>query len=530
MTTNRVLSCSSALRSLVLAGVIALPSVAAASEIVLRSQDGTIDITGDFVEFSENTYVIRTALGELRLPAERVRCEGEACPRFEPVAADVKLAGSDTLGVGILPLLLEGYAGYLDAEATVGTTNDADEILASFIGENGFGDELGTYKVSSSTSDDAFAALMDKRAELGMAARRILPDEARALRDAGAGNMVSPQQEHIIAVDSIVVITHPSNPVAQLTMQQLGGIYSGAITNWNEVGGPDLPIMVVGRQEDSGTSAIFYRSTLGAAEDWRFSNDIVVAKDNNEAAKLVNDNAGAVGFVGYAFQRGAKAMTLVNSCGLTMSPDAFSARTEEYALQRRLYLYNRDDTLTEKTSDFLEFALSYDADSVIRKAGFIDLGVARQPQPMDSARARSLLDPSVDDYEGNVMREMLATMVDHDRLSTTFRFRIGVSKLDERGIVDMARLAQYLETVPAGADVTFVGFTDDTGSFDANRDLSRDRAQQVMAELQSYAGDRIGGLNLASMGFGEVAPSGCNTDELGRAINRRVEVWVKNPV
>lgn len=145
----------------------------------------------------------------------------------------------------------------------------------------------------------------------------------------------------------------------------------------------------------------------------------------------------------------------------------------------------------------------------------------------DGSRARQLLETTADAYERAVMRDMLNRMVDFDRLSTTFRFRTGSSKLDERGLIDMARLSDYLESVPQGSKVMFVGFTDDVGSFDANRDLSLSRARQVMEELRFYAGDRLSGIALEAAGYGEVAPSGCNSSDRGRGINRRVEVWIQ---
>jgi len=126
------------------------------------------------------------------------------------------------------------------------------------------------------------------------------------------------------------------------------------------------------------------------------------------------------------------------------------------------------------------------------------------------------------------MRDMLAKMVDYDRLSTTFRFRTGSSKLDERGLVDMARLSDYLKSQPEGSQVLFVGFTDDVGAFDSNRDLSAGRAQQVLTELQAYAGDALAGVSMDATGYGEIAPAGCNIAEEGRRINRRVEVWIKS--
>ena len=74
----------------------------------------------------------------------------------------------------------------------------------------------------------------------------------------------------------------------------------------------------------------------------------------------------------------------------------------------------------------------------------------------------------------------------------------------------------------------FVGFTDDVGAFDSNRQLSFGRAEQVMAELQNFAGDRLAGIEMASTGFGEIAPTACNTSDNERRINRRVEVWIKS--
>ena len=57
--------------------------------------------------------------------------------------------------------------------------------------------------------------------------------------------MVSPTQERIVAVDSMVVVTHPSNEVSELSMDQLRGVFTGQITNWSQLGGADRPIDVV---------------------------------------------------------------------------------------------------------------------------------------------------------------------------------------------------------------------------------------------------------------------------------------------
>ena len=503
-----------------------IPMSVLADQVTLKSEDGTVNLVGEFIDFADDNYVIRTGLGDLRISASRVRCEGDACPTFEIAGADVQIAGSDTVGLGMMPLLISGYASHLNAEASVVATATDGQILANFIGDGGFGDEIGSYLVTSTSSGDAFKTLLDGSAQVGMSSRRIRPAEARSLRDSGAGNMVSPQQEHVIAVDSLVVITHPSNPIQELPMEQLRAVYAGEITNWSELGGEDAPITMISRQDGSGTRAVFEGRLFGAEEP-TLTSAALIADDNSAMAAMVNDDPNALGFVGYAFQRGAKALSLINECGISTTPDAFSAKTEEYALQRRLYLYNRSDALDASAQDFIDYSVSKEADGVIAKAGFIDLGISKREQQMDSARARALLDPNADAYEGGVMREMLSEMIDYDRLSTTFRFSTGSSRLDERGRLDMARLADFLATQPEGTTVKVVGFTDGVGAFDSNRALSEVRAAEVLAQLQAFAGDRVAQLNFASTGFGEVAPSACNVNENGRAINRRVEVWVE---
>ena len=510
-----------------LAATIAVPSATVAQEVTLKSADGTVNLVGDFVEFTDNNYVIRTGLGDLRISASRVSCEGDACPTFDAVEADVVIAGSDTVGLGVMPLLLSGYAAFLGAEATVTATDTDGEILAELIGDEGFGDPLGSLLVNSTGSSDAFTKLLDRSAQVGMASRRIRPAEARALRDDGAGNMINPDNEHIIAIDSLVMITHPSNPINTLTTDQLRGIYSGQITNWSEVGGNDGSIAIYTRAETSGTRQVFEERLFGEG-GLNSSANLIVAEDNNGMAAAINDDVNAIGYVGYAFQRGAQPVTLINECGINMTPDPFSARTEEYALQRFLYIYNRADTLDEESAAFVEYATSDASDDVIAKSGFIDLGIARQAQSLDSARGIQLLNADVDAFEGAVVREMMQTMTQYDRLSSTFRFRTGSSNLDRRGELNLERLADYLETQPEGSKVLIVGFTDDVGAFESNRDLSIGRAQQVQDTLQSFAGDRLAGIEFASAGFGEVSPSACNTTDNGRGINRRVEVWIQS--
>lgn len=523
----RIRTSQTALSVVSLIAALAIPATGFAAQVQLKSSDGSVDMTGEYVDFVDGYYVLRTDLGDLRVSSDRVDCIGAGCPTFDSPDVEVQIRGSDTIGNGLMPLLLSGYANNLNAESKVQETGLDGEIVATLVGESGYGDKIGSLAVTPTNSSDAFASLEDGSTDIGMSARRITRSEARALKEAGAGNMVNPAQEHLFAVDSLVVITHPSNPVDQISIEQLRDIYSGQITNWSELGGNDAPITVVNLQEGSGTRQVFKTRVFGdAASGSDISQSIV--NDSITMAFLVNDDPNAIGYVGYAFQRGAKALDLINECGIVSESDSFAAKVEEYALQRRLYLYNRADLENGAANDFINYVMSGDADALIAKSGFIDLGIVTKSQDLDSQRAQTLLASGEDAYEKGIIREMMTEMVNYDRLSTTFRFRAASPRLDDRALDDMERLTAYLEGKPSTTSVLFVGFTDNTGTFDSNTELSISRAEQVVSELREFAGDRLSGINLQATGYGQLAPSACNLTDSGRAVNRRVEVWIKN--
>jgi len=511
-----------------LASAFLVPSASLAQDVTLVSTDGTINVTGEFVAFENDTYVLRTALGDLRIASSSVICEGAACPTFDTVTADVSIIGSEAIGVGMMPLLMTGFAASLDADAEI-TNTSADETIATLISDGGFGDEIGSYQVSAVSDNAAFQALLDQSAMIGMSSRRITQDEARALRADGAGSMVSPEQERIIAVDSMVVVTHNSNPVDQLSQGELAAIFAGEITNWSEVGGTDRPINII--TYEPGTASYEYFMSYLYGDERPTNPPQGIATDDQAMSNVMFHDQNAIGYLGFAFQRGAQPVQLLNECGISTQPDAFSAKTEEYELSRRMYLYNRGDNIDDGAQAFLNYVMSDEADSVIGKSGFIDLGIVRRTQGENDPRRAALIDEIARydiGFEGEIMREMLAEMDSYDRLSTTFRFRTGSSRLDERGRLDMERLVSYLETQPAGTQIAVVGFTDDVGPFEANRALAVERANAIVEEIRTVGGDRIAGVNMETMGFGEVAPSACNISERGRGINRRVEIWISN--
>ena len=505
-----------------------VPMSAIAQNVVLTSKDGSVSITGELTSYDDGFYNIVTSLGTMRIDGSRMDCDGDACPQLNVAGGDIVIAGSETIGTGLMPLLATGFAGTMGGDADIQDGETDNIVVASLLADAGFGDPIGNFVINSTGSDDAFRALMEGETQIGMSSRRIRPAEARRLRDLGGGNMIDINQERIVAVDSLVVVVHPSNPVRSITMEQLDLIYSGNLTNWSELGGPNTPIIAFGREESSATGGTFDERIF--ANSGRKRAGLVRTTESNEAmATAINADPNAIGYVGYAFQRGTKALNVAGDCGISAAPDAFSAKTEEYPLQRRLYLYNRSDNLTEITQNFLDFATSDAADGVIAKSGFIDLSVARISQTAnDKNRMRNLIETTIDPFEFGLMRDLLVDMFTWDRLSTTFRFASGSSSLDAKGLFDLERLVDYLADQPEGTEVALVGFTDSDGAFEANRSLSIGRAQQVADAVAQATAGRLNNVSFSAKGFGELSPTSCNTSLDGKRINRRVEVWIRN--
>ena len=111
--------------------------------------------------------------------------------------------------------------------------------------------------VTGGGSGVGISALLDKTTDIAMASRSIKFSEKMKAKTAGEDLV-----EAIIAYDALAVVVHPSNPVRQLTREQLEGIFRGKITNWKEVGGEDRKIVVYSRETSSGTYEIFKESVL----------------------------------------------------------------------------------------------------------------------------------------------------------------------------------------------------------------------------------------------------------------------------
>lgn len=233
-------------------------------------------------------------------------------------------------------------------------------------------------EVSGGGSGTGITALINGQVDIAQASRQIKASEIESAQAAGFTPV-----EFKVAIDGIAVITNDDNGVAELTKEQLQGIYNGTYTNWNQVGGSDLDITLYGRQSSSGTYVYFQEEVL---DNENYSMDMNMLTGNSAIVAAVQGDAGGIGYVGigYANASGISVLGLKE----TESDPAYNPMDEDavlsgdYLLSRYLYVYT-DGTPTDQVSRWLSWVLSADGgQSVVTEIGFYPLPQAVIEQEM----------------------------------------------------------------------------------------------------------------------------------------------------
>ncbi|MEA1993077.1 MAG: phosphate ABC transporter substrate-binding protein [Euryarchaeota archaeon] len=169
----------------------------------------------------------------------------------------------------------------------------------------------------------------------------------------------------VIARDAIAIIVHPSNPVSNLSMEDLQDIYAGTITNWNEVGGQDKEIVVVTRAEGSGTRDTFIEFVMKDGEIEETPK--VFQKPSNGAVKAtVAGNENAIGYIGLGYMDSSVKTEKING----VIPSSATINDGSYPISRTLFMYMQGQP-SGLAKEFLEFVLNSEGQDIVEEIGYI---------------------------------------------------------------------------------------------------------------------------------------------------------------
>ena len=228
--------------------------------------------------------------------------------------------------------------------------------------------------VTGGGSGTGIAALIDGRADIANASRRIKPKEVELARKRG----VEPV-EIAVAVDGLCVIVNEKNPVQALSVDELGRLFRGEVRNWKALGGPDRPVTLYGRQSNSGTYVFFQEHVLGNRDYARTMNRM---NGNAQIVEAVARDASAVGYVGIGYvvdgagrvRPGIRPLRIRTPDGAEVSPlDRGAVEAGRYPLSRPLFQYT-NGTPKGTVADFIRFELGPEGQRIAVEQGFYPVG------------------------------------------------------------------------------------------------------------------------------------------------------------
>ncbi len=227
--------------------------------------------------------------------------------------------------------------------------------------------------VTGGGSGTGIAALINGTCNVAEASRDMKPQEWEQAKAAGRD-----VREFKVAVDALAVVVNPSNPVQQLTFDQLSGIFTGKITNWNEVGGKDQKILALSRDRNSGTHVYFLEHVLRKGNDKgpeQYAPSTLMLPSTQAIIDEAAQSDSTIGYVGLGYVSPKVKMIAVSKAneGPFVEPSKAAAMDKTYPIARPLLFYTATDPQgMEKT--FIDFVLSAKGQEIVETMDFVPLG------------------------------------------------------------------------------------------------------------------------------------------------------------
>jgi len=254
----------------------------------------------------------------------------------------IQIKGSDTM-VNL---------GQAWAEAYMGKHPDA------FVAVTGGGSGTGIAALLSGTCDIAESSRSIKKEEINQAkAKGIMPTE------------------FIVGLDGLAVVVNPANPVGQLTIDQLADIFTGKIKNWKEVGGRDLPIVLLSREVNSGTHVYFKENVLrkgDAKSTVEFAPEALLMSSSQAIADEIAQNTGAIGYYGMGYiNKTQKAVAVAkDNAGPYYTPTLENVVSKKYYISRPLIFYTNGEP-KGALKDIIDFVFSPEGQQIVKDTDFV---------------------------------------------------------------------------------------------------------------------------------------------------------------
>lgn len=216
-------------------------------------------------------------------------------------------------------------------------------------------------EIQGGGSGQGIKSIQEKIADFGALSRNVKEEEKTAV-----------VREDVIALDGVAVIVNPESTVEDLTIEQIKKIYTGEIKNWKEVGGADAPIVVVSREEGSGTRGAFTEITKvlskneAGAEIDGTTKDALIQGSTGAIMQTVASTPNTIGYVSLGSLGDRVKAVKVEG----VEPRMETVLDGSYKISRP-FIYVSGGGLSEAARLFMEFILSSEGQAIVEESGFI---------------------------------------------------------------------------------------------------------------------------------------------------------------
>jgi phosphate transport system substrate-binding protein len=226
--------------------------------------------------------------------------------------------------------------------------------------------------VTGGGSGTGVAAIISGTCDIAQSSRDITAEEKEKAKAKGA-DIVETQ----VAYDGIAVVTHPSNPVAQLTIEQLSDIFTGKVTNWSQVGGPDKDILVLSRERNSGTHVFFLEHVLrkgNAKGPEEFSTGALMMPSSQAIVQEIQGNDASISYVGLGYvDETVKVINVAKDAASPATvPTLETVQSGEYAISRPLLFLTKGEP-SGRIKEFTDFVLGDSGQEIVETLDFVPL-------------------------------------------------------------------------------------------------------------------------------------------------------------
>ncbi|WP_434798163.1 phosphate ABC transporter substrate-binding protein [Terrisporobacter vanillatitrophus] len=194
---------------------------------------------------------------------------------------------------------------------------------------------------------------MEGTSNLGMSSRDLKDEEAQSIEGTQ------------IAIDGIAVVTNKNNKIQDLTVDQVKDIFTGKITNWKEVGGEDAQIVVISREEGSGTRDGFQE--IVGFESEELTKDAQISDGSGNVKSTVEGNENAIAYISFGYVKDGIKSVKVD--GVEANDDNVVAG--KYPISRPFLVVNKKDAMSDEAKSFVDFIMSEDGQNIVAEEGFI---------------------------------------------------------------------------------------------------------------------------------------------------------------